>query len=506
MKRTFLVLSMLGAVVGCGDDDGPADAGFDGGGDSALDSGRDTGPAVCGDGRRDADEECDDGNDVDTDTCRNDCRTSCGDGERLGDETCDTAITSGDDACPTECDVATDPCSTNTLTGTSCQAECVAETITENIDGDLCCPEGSTGADDSDCATLCGNGVVDAGETCDTDIAEGEAGACPVACDDAEPCTDDTIGGAACSARCVFTAITTAVDGDMCCPSGATSATDDDCIQVCGNGTREFPEQCDDGNLMSGDGCDDMCRSEVDSTAFRLDAIQVLDPHLFISVGGFLCLDGTDMANTALQDSVDSGDLNVLQIFRPLMPTAPTSPTDVFTGAMCTVPSSGPAMCMAGSMPPVLATATNQAAGSCYTPGAGTLTSRYPGMLNDPVGPCYTGSVPSVTFSLAGTPITLRSVRVSATYSGDQLTNGVLAGFITFGEARATVVDLTTINPTLGMPTLFELLQSNMAGDACNPSGTPGMADDSDDFDGAPGKDGWWFYLNFTASEATFSE
>ncbi len=303
------------------------------------------------------------------------------------------------------------------------------------------------------------------------------------------------------------------IDGDMCCPSGATSATDDDCIQVCGNGRREFPEQCDDGNVTSGDGCDDMCRSEDPATAFRLDAIEIIDPHVFISIGGLACLDGTDMANGALQDSVDAGDLNVLQVFRPLMPTAATSPTDVITGAMCTVPMTGgmpdvdAAMCMPGSMPPVFATATNMASGSCYAPGAGTLTSRYPGMVNDPVGPCYTGSVPSVTFSLAGSPITLRSVRVSATYSGDRLLNGVLAGFITFGEARATVVDLTTIAPALGMPTLFELLQSNMAGDACNPGGTPAMADDSDDFDGVAGKDGWWFYLNFTATEpASFTE
>lgn len=46
---------------------------------------------------------------------------------------------------------------------------------------------------------------------------------------------------------------------DMCDVSaGCVNTT----IQVCGNGTLETPEQCDDGNTVSGDGCSDVCTIE----------------------------------------------------------------------------------------------------------------------------------------------------------------------------------------------------------------------------------------------------
>jgi hypothetical protein len=43
------------------------------------------------------------------------------------------------------------------------------------------------GAVDDECVALCGNGVLDEGETCDP------PSSCPSDCDDGEPCTDDTM-------------------------------------------------------------------------------------------------------------------------------------------------------------------------------------------------------------------------------------------------------------------------------------------------------------------------
>jgi len=34
-------------------------------------------------------------------------------------------------------------------------------------------------------------------------------------------------------------------------------------VAVCGNGAREGIEQCDDGNIMNGDGCSFACQIEV---------------------------------------------------------------------------------------------------------------------------------------------------------------------------------------------------------------------------------------------------
>ncbi|HTU62257.1 MAG TPA: hypothetical protein VMF89_27550, partial [Polyangiales bacterium] len=67
-----------------------------------------------------------------------------------------------------------------------------------------------------------------------------------------------------CDARCEHRAITATSGGDGCCPEGANANTDSDCDAACGNWVREDPEQCDDGNRRSGDGCASDCKTEPD--------------------------------------------------------------------------------------------------------------------------------------------------------------------------------------------------------------------------------------------------
>ena len=69
---------------------------------------------------------------------------------------------------------------------------------------------------------LCGNGVVDEGETCD--------GTCEP-CNDGEACTADTATGAAetCDLACTSTPITECANNDGCCLDACTYATDNDC-------------------------------------------------------------------------------------------------------------------------------------------------------------------------------------------------------------------------------------------------------------------------------------
>ena len=78
-------------------------------------------------------------------------------------------------------------------------------------------------SDGGEDAPVCGNGQVEAGETCD--------GNCPAACDDDDVCTVDTLGGSAdtCNAVCSYNEITTCTDDDGCCPSTCTEADDNDC-------------------------------------------------------------------------------------------------------------------------------------------------------------------------------------------------------------------------------------------------------------------------------------
>jgi MYXO-CTERM domain-containing protein len=131
--------------------------------------------------------------------------------------------------------------------------------------------------------TCCGNGHLDPGEQCDSSISPGEAGACPSSCDDGDPCTFDKLDGDACNVHCVTAPVTMAQDNDGCCPSGHTSASDNDCVESCGNGVLDTGEtcdpqipggqagacdlDCDDGDpctadMPGGDACDPQCAHE----------------------------------------------------------------------------------------------------------------------------------------------------------------------------------------------------------------------------------------------------
>lgn len=190
-----------------------------------------------------------------------DCPATCGDGVvTTPPETCDKAILAGQPgACPITCDDG-DACTKDTMTGSadSCNVVCNHQAITQCAGGDGCCPKGCTVANDSDCATRCGDGVISTGETCDP------PNTCPTSCDDNNKCTIDSMTGSAdkCNVACNHKSITQCQNSDGCCPTGCNNNNDSDCSPVCGNGVIEAGEQCDDGNRISGDGCSANCTTE----------------------------------------------------------------------------------------------------------------------------------------------------------------------------------------------------------------------------------------------------
>jgi cysteine-rich repeat protein len=252
------VLILAATGCSCGDGDLPdADAGPTDGGVTPMDTGPLPDgfvPMRCGNSMMEGAETCDDGNTDAGDGCSATCQLECGDGMVGADELCDPGIAAGETgACPTDCDDA-DACTTDALSGDGCSVECVHGDITAVMDGDGCCPTGADSTTDDDCTATCGNSVVETGETCDSAIAAGEAGACPTTCDDGISCTTDAMTGAACTAACTNVEITAAMDGDGCCPAGATPATDDDCAG-CGDGTVVAPETCDTGIATGAGSC-----------------------------------------------------------------------------------------------------------------------------------------------------------------------------------------------------------------------------------------------------------
>lgn len=174
------------------------------------------------------------------------CSTVCGDGEVTGDEHCDTAIAAGEPgACPSDC-AALDACTTQALVGEACGARCVPMPITAHEPGDGCCPEGAFATQDTDCPPVCGNSVVEPGETCDP------ASSCPSSCTSDNACLAAQASGsrAQCTAACELVPVTACSDGDGCCPNDCTQASDDDCSASCGDGfvDESAGETCEPGS------------------------------------------------------------------------------------------------------------------------------------------------------------------------------------------------------------------------------------------------------------------
>jgi cysteine-rich repeat protein len=276
-------------------------------------------------------------------------------------------------------------------------------------------------------------------------------------------------------------------------------------LSRCGDGFLDTgampPEVCDDGNVMAGDGCEPTCTpTGATPTAFRMVTLDLMDPHIYISLFG--CRDVTDSpilgfsVNGELQSNVDDYTINYLTVHRPLSLTG-TNPLDVVDGECI---AGTPASCQVGTMGVAYpTTGNNRAAGmTCYTADPTTLTASYPDP-STPTGPCFVTDPRNIVITISGTPIPLSDARVAATYTGGvpptMLASGVISGFVSEADARAA--RLADTLPLIGGDTLFQHLAAGGASGSSCASG-----DDRDTYGGVVG---FWFYINFTASQVTWT-
>jgi cysteine-rich repeat protein len=282
-------------------------------------------------------------------------------------------------------------------------------------------------------------------------------------------------------------------DAPLAVDASVADAAPPDAAPVCGNGSREDGEECDDGNTMAGDGCEDCQSVGVTPTAFRVTSLSVLDPHLMAEDAGCAKADLTEFVNALIEGSLTDQDGDQLldfapvMVFRPLAPDAASGEAD-FVIADCTATS--PVTCRRGAAAPAAMTAQNQASASCLGPLADTTGGYTPPVGTTP-GPCFVTAERSLSLSLSGIEIALVDAQIAATYVGTpptSATGGLLRGFMTEAVADATVI------PQLEGITLSALLPGSTS------NGCPS------DVDVVDGVRGWWFYLAFTAEAVAWTD
>ncbi len=257
----------------------------------------------CGDGAATGDEECDDGinNGTPASLCQTDCSWKCGNGELDSGEQCDDGAaenTGGYGKCKADCSLGpmcgdgikqeTEQCDDGKNDGSygTCAPGCVfgprcGDNMVQDTAGELC-DDGAgnqAGAYGPDLCTtrclpapFCGDSAVDVGhgETCDDGANTGEPGSCTPDCkdyvdlatcgngdlDEGELCDDGPDNGTAasdCDVRCKFKCGNGLVDTGETCDNGINDGSygscESDCsfAGYCGDGAKEGPEECDEG-------------------------------------------------------------------------------------------------------------------------------------------------------------------------------------------------------------------------------------------------------------------
>jgi cysteine-rich repeat protein len=273
-------------------------------GDAAAATTTTTTLSVCGNAVLEGSEECDDGNNVNTDSCTNACTDAvCGDSIVGPGEECDDGNLVDGDGCDSNCTLTAcgngiltegEDCDDgNTVSGDGCTFDCL-EALGCCTDGSIVVPSQVTVS--FGCFGSFFDGYV---PTCVQPVYHWNSGFCgtlstgscsdPTVDDDGDgfseaegDCCDSV--GTYCHTQvdCYYTcfectpasaimypASPAGIIPRSCCGDGCPNpvthydATCGVTQGVCGNGALQAGEECDDGNLIDYDGCEDDCRFTV---------------------------------------------------------------------------------------------------------------------------------------------------------------------------------------------------------------------------------------------------
>jgi len=252
--------------------------------------------ASCGNNQHEDGEECDDGNKEGKDGCTAGCQVEtdwscpqvgpctnnavCGNGTLSSSEVCDDGNTSDGDGCNASCS-GVEPGWQCRVPGKKCVPLCGDGVIIQTAFATEGCDDMNTNNDDGCSSTcqieprwscmgtpstcskaMCGNSMVETGETCDkgedNGLFYGDGTGCSKTCTAEPKCRD---------------------------ANGVTGA----CETHCGDGNIDASagEECDDGNQLGNDGCSMDCKQEA---GFTCQALDTPDTQECPSAPGTQCL------------------------------------------------------------------------------------------------------------------------------------------------------------------------------------------------------------------------
>gem|GEM_PF-3376918 len=169
----------------------------------------------------------------------------------------------------------------------------------------------------------CNNSIVEAGETCDDGNNIDDGNGCDAACQRNDVCGDGVIQSlfetcddagesATCDADCTAVACgdgTLNTTAGEVCDDGTNNNTGEgfciaDCsaVQTCGDGIQNGTEQCDDGNLIDGDGCSSTCMLAQNAQCPDFSKLQ-----FFAKVTRTACTTNADCSAAGNPGSCDTG-------------------------------------------------------------------------------------------------------------------------------------------------------------------------------------------------------
>jgi cysteine-rich repeat protein len=241
---------------------------------------------VCGDGAQGGTEQCDDGNNKDGDGCSSTCTVEtgfscsgttptvcapiCGDKIVVGTEKCDDGNTVNGDCCSSACQPepgceieANDTLATANDFAALASNKKIKAFITPASDVDYFKVVVPSGGQSASITAQTLDGAI-SGDTCasnklDTILTVYDANNVQLA-------TNNDFGGNFCS-KVVVSGLSpgtyyVAVKNFSTTTTYSYTLQVDVTLSICGNGTKDFGEQCDDGNLTDGDGCSSACKLE----------------------------------------------------------------------------------------------------------------------------------------------------------------------------------------------------------------------------------------------------